>query len=41
MFDRELERIFRDLELWVKDHPLSALVIALVAWGLWWRRSCK
>lgn len=38
MYSRPLEYIFRDLERWVTDHPLAAILLVLVAYGLWWRK---
>ena len=36
---RPLEEIFLDLERWVINHPLGAVLLILIAWGLWFRRE--
>ncbi len=36
---QSIEEIFIALERWVCFHPLGALLLVLVAWGLWFRKA--
>jgi len=34
-----LEALFIDVNRWIAEYPLGAILLVLVAWGLWFRKD--